>query len=274
MTRGWIKLHRDLLQWQWYDDSLMVHLYVHLLLNANFEERKWRGITIGRGQLATSTASLARELKTTERKIYTRLQILESEGMIVKQSYNRCTVITLKNSDVYPASDGEKSEGNVKQKEDQCKHYKNVRNKEYYKKGNSPLTPQGGKEHPYLKSEGIPSDLESDGTPSDFIDETPPAPFPPMAPTPLSPAFEKWIEYKREKRQSYRSEAALRACYNRLEKYSKGDPKVAMEIIEHSIAMNYSGFFEPTQKNTTYDNRPECITNAAKSEGGTWYSTI
>ena len=82
------------------------------------------------------------------------------------------------------------------------------------------------------------------------------------------------IEREEEKRQSYRSEASLRACYKRLERYSKGDPKVAMEIIDQSIAMNYSGFFEPKQTKTNHENRPECITNAAEAEEGTRYSTI
>lgn len=54
MEQGWIKLHRTLLKWEWYHDSKMVHLLVHLILKANHEDKRWRGIVIKRGQLATS----------------------------------------------------------------------------------------------------------------------------------------------------------------------------------------------------------------------------
>ena len=41
---GWIKLHRKLMQWEWYHKSEAVHLLVHLVLDANHEDKKWEGI--------------------------------------------------------------------------------------------------------------------------------------------------------------------------------------------------------------------------------------
>ena len=40
---GWIKIHRGLLDWEWYSDTNCVRLALHLLLKANFQTRRWRG---------------------------------------------------------------------------------------------------------------------------------------------------------------------------------------------------------------------------------------
>ncbi|MBR8805992.1 hypothetical protein [Porphyromonas levii] len=264
MMGGWIKLHRNLTHWQWYDDSLMVHLFIHLLLSANFEERQWRGITIRRGQLVTSTQQLAEGIHSTYKMVFSRLCKLEKSGEISKIRNNQFSIITITKYDDYMDADPSDGTAEGQRRDSDGTQYKNIISKEHIKK-NTPLTPQGGKDD-LLDTEEL--------NPWRAIAEVPQAPKPPVARTPLSPAFEKWLAYKREKRQSYRSERALRACYNQLEHYSKGDPKVAMEIIERSIAMNYSGFFEPKAYNKHHEHRPESITNAAESEKGTRYSTI
>ena len=37
---GFIKLYRSMLQWEWYDDVNVKVLFLHLLLKANYEEKK------------------------------------------------------------------------------------------------------------------------------------------------------------------------------------------------------------------------------------------
>lgn len=67
---GWIKTYRQLTEWEWYGDSQMVHLLIHLILMANHIDQNWRGITIKRGQLLTSRSKLTAErLKTTTKWI-------------------------------------------------------------------------------------------------------------------------------------------------------------------------------------------------------------
>lgn len=67
MGNGWIKLHRKLLEWEWYDDSNAFRLFIHCLLKSNHEERQWRGIVINRGEFVTSQESLSKELKLSEK---------------------------------------------------------------------------------------------------------------------------------------------------------------------------------------------------------------
>lgn len=60
----------------------------------------------------------------------------------------------------------------------------------------------------------------------------------------LADTFTTWIEYKKDRRENYKSEKSLRLCYNKLIKLSNNDPVIALQIIEDAIASNYAGFFE------------------------------
>jgi len=55
---------------------------------------------------------------------------------------------------------------------------------------------------------------------------------------------DEWLEYKKEKHQTYKSMMSLNVMFNKLMQYSGNNPTRGAEIIEKSIAMNYSGFFE------------------------------
>lgn len=61
-------------------------------------------------------------------------------------------------------------------------------------------------------------------------------------------SFELWLEYKKEKKQSYKSQKSLEICYRNLLKISNNDPETASQIISNSIANNYSGLF-PIKQN-------------------------
>nr|DAZ61870.1 MAG TPA: hypothetical protein [Caudoviricetes sp.] len=52
-----------------------------------------------------------------------------------------------------------------------------------------------------------------------------------------------WLEYKRTRRESYRSELGARKCLTLLRSLSGDDPSVAAAIIDRSIANNWAGLF-------------------------------
>lgn len=56
--------------------------------------------------------------------------------------------------------------------------------------------------------------------------------------------FTEWLEYKSERKEKYKTESSLKACYNRLLKLSGDNPQIAAEIVQQSIANNYAGLFE------------------------------
>lgn len=101
---GWVKLHRKLLEWEWYQDAHMVHLLVHLLLTASHEDKEYKGLTIKRGQLATTTKELAETLGTSRTSIWRRLKRLEVERFVKLEVKQKETVITICKYDSYQES--------------------------------------------------------------------------------------------------------------------------------------------------------------------------
>ena len=49
MNDGWVKLHRQLLDWEWYTDINTKVVFLHCLIKANWEDKRWRGVVIKRG---------------------------------------------------------------------------------------------------------------------------------------------------------------------------------------------------------------------------------
>lgn len=98
---GWIKIYRKLCQWEWYNISEMVHLFIHLLLNANRETGEWRGVKIERGQILTGLNSLHKDTNISYQTLRTCLKRLEKTKEINIQSTNRFSIITICNFESY-----------------------------------------------------------------------------------------------------------------------------------------------------------------------------
>lgn len=92
---GWIKLHRKIINWEWYGDPKTCHLFMHLILTANTEPNKWRGERIDRGELVTSLTNLAEETGLTKSEVRTSLTNLAKSGAITRKSTNKFTKITV-----------------------------------------------------------------------------------------------------------------------------------------------------------------------------------
>lgn len=60
---------------------------------------------------------------------------------------------------------------------------------------------------------------------------------------PFRGVMDKWLEYKRARGQTYKSEASIKTCYKKLLEMSGDDPVKAEAIVENSIANNYAGLF-------------------------------
>jgi len=98
---GWIKLHRQIMEWEWYKDGNTYRLFTHLLMSANRKDGKWKGHSINRGQLITGRLQLAEELGLSERNIRTALKHLETTSEITIKPTNKFSLITLINYDFY-----------------------------------------------------------------------------------------------------------------------------------------------------------------------------
>ena len=107
MKSGWIKLHRSLLDWEWYDDINAKMLFLHCVLKANHSDKKWRGVTIKRGQFYTSLDTLSKELGLSVQKIRTAISKLESTGEITSKQHAKARMVTVINYDQHQADNKE-----------------------------------------------------------------------------------------------------------------------------------------------------------------------
>lgn len=101
MTIGFIKLHKKIIDWEWYSDINTCRLFLHLLLIAKFKDEKWRGVDIKRGQVLTGRTSLAKSTSLTESQIRTSISKLKSTNDIAIKITNEFSIITLTNYDLY-----------------------------------------------------------------------------------------------------------------------------------------------------------------------------
>lgn len=101
MDYGYIKLHRKMIDWEWYNDINTKILFLHLLLKANWEEKQWQWITIERWEIISSIEHLSKETWLTTQKIRTSINKLKSTGEITSKSTSKYTLFKLKNYDSY-----------------------------------------------------------------------------------------------------------------------------------------------------------------------------
>ena len=98
---GYIKLFRQIVDWEWYDDIPTCRLFIHLLLKVNHADRNWQGKKIERGSCITSFASLSTETKLSVEQIKRALKNLQKTGEIKKISTNQNTLIIVTKYDDY-----------------------------------------------------------------------------------------------------------------------------------------------------------------------------
>lgn len=138
---GFVKIHRSILNWDWYSDINTKALFLHLILTANYMPGNYKGTPIDVGQRAVSLAKLASEMNLTIKQIRTCLKHLERTGEVTCTANNQCTVITVNNYVSFQSGASEKaynmarnraSTGQGKGTQGANLHYKKKGRKEEY----------------------------------------------------------------------------------------------------------------------------------------------
>lgn len=99
MNNGWIKLHRSLLDWEWWDDINASRLLIYLLCAVNYEDKKWRGLTIKAGSMVASWETLSDKTGLTPRQCRTAMKKLEKSGEVTRKTSNKWQVVALEKWD-------------------------------------------------------------------------------------------------------------------------------------------------------------------------------
>lgn len=102
---GYVKLHRRLLEWEWFGDSSTMHVLLCLLLNANWKEGRWLGFVIPPGSVVTSREKIAAQTGLTEKQVRRALDNLEQGRVIERDRAGKGQLVTLVNWAKYQVSD-------------------------------------------------------------------------------------------------------------------------------------------------------------------------
>ncbi|MBM9616649.1 hypothetical protein JWJ90_20490 [Desulfobulbus rhabdoformis] len=130
MGSGWIKMHRSVLDWEWYRDRNTCRLFIHLLLTANHKENEWHGIKIQRGQRVFGREKLAGETGLSVQEIRTALSKLKSTRDVTISSTGKYSVLTICNYEKYQYGAPAKQPGFQPDLQPQINHKQEVKKKE------------------------------------------------------------------------------------------------------------------------------------------------
>ncbi len=104
---GWIKIHRKILEWEWYDDANTFRLFMHLILKANHKPKKYRGKEVGIGCLLTGRDILSTETGLSVRQVRTSLERLKSTNEVTIKTTSQGTEIKIVNYHKYQLTTSE-----------------------------------------------------------------------------------------------------------------------------------------------------------------------
>lgn len=104
---GWIKLHRQILEWEWYSDNNCFRLFTHLVLKANYKQKRFKGIELKIGSIVTSRDILARETGLSSQQIRTALNKLISTNEVTSVTSSQGTIIQIVNYEKYQVETNE-----------------------------------------------------------------------------------------------------------------------------------------------------------------------
>jgi hypothetical protein len=98
---GWVKLHRQILEWEWYSEPTTFRVFLHLMLKANHKDMRFKGIELIKGSVVTSRDILSIETGLSVRQIRTALDKLKSTNEVTIKTSSKGTIIQLVNYDKY-----------------------------------------------------------------------------------------------------------------------------------------------------------------------------
>lgn len=102
---GFIKIHRKILDWEWYSNASTKIVFLHLLLTATYKESSYKGIKLFPGQVIVSTRSLAQATGLSRQNVRTALSNLESSDDIKVVSNGVFSTVTINHWERYQVTE-------------------------------------------------------------------------------------------------------------------------------------------------------------------------
>ena len=102
---GFIKIHRKMLHWEWFSEPQTLSVFMYLLLTCNYQEKKWRGIGLGVGEIIQSISTIAQGSGLSVRRVRTALDRLMSTGELTQRRHGKYRILKVENFNSYQLSD-------------------------------------------------------------------------------------------------------------------------------------------------------------------------
>ena len=285
--KPWFAMSRDIDQYEYFNDSVIIHVLVYILSKANFENKRWNGIEVKAGQLVCSVGTISFATRLTPMKIRRALERLEMAGTIETETTNRYTIITVCNYASYQQLPNQNNKQTTNKEQSNSKQITNKQQQLYNNTtvqsdncttesmSNTPLTPQGGEpsQNSDLKKEGEGSNTRSEqptaegqkkkgsaqkrkgtGLPVEVFAAKA---FPELMRD--DEAAEALIQVLKKRKPSSRTELSAKLLRKKWESYSVQDQKAA--VIQSAIS-GYQGIFpvkdesKPGQKSGQSGQKP------------------
>lgn len=129
-SKGYIELHREIIDWEWFNDVYVLKLFIFLILEANHKEAKYMGIQIPRGSLLTSVAKISQKSGLSVTSVKNSLKKLLSTGEITETiKPNKYRIITINNYDKFQGVGSQKANSKTNSKADRKTNNKTTNNK-------------------------------------------------------------------------------------------------------------------------------------------------
>lgn len=222
---GWIKIHRQIQKhWIW-DNPDYLKAWIAILMTVNHEEKKilihGELFECGRGE---SFLSLSNWTKTfgkgwTMRKTRTFFELLKNDSMIDTKGHRKTTHLKVCNYDSYQEQRQANDKQTTSRRQADDKQTTTNKNDKNEKNNNT-----GG------NSSKIKGWLE-------LVEDS------------LKDSVSMFMEYKIERRESYKTEKSFMLMVAKLKRFSGGDPDKAKMIVEQSMSNNWAGLFELKNRN-------------------------
>lgn len=213
---GYIRVHRSIVSWEWWEDINTFRVFMWLLLSANWQDARFMGHEVPKGTLITSLQHLANETNLSVRNVRTALKHLESTGEVTIKSTSRFSLITIKNYCLYQEDDKPSDKQVTRRRQTTDKRVTTIEKEE-----------KEEKEKKEKKEENTYLELITE---MNFSDQ-------------INAVVTEWLRYKQEKKQTYQKSGfkqLLNAISRDIE--NNGEDHV-INCFRYSMTNNYSGVF-------------------------------
>lgn len=102
----YLKLFRKMLTWEWYKDTNTTRVFLHILLNAQYQPSRLNGYEIGAGECTFGYRVWAKELGLSVQQVRTAIKHLISTHEITIRSTHHGSIIHLEKWEFWQIDEG------------------------------------------------------------------------------------------------------------------------------------------------------------------------